>query len=106
MFILQNENLPIGELEYSHQEMQWVHCRWHPLEAFDGFSAFFAQELEFLETDQISEMLELWEKHGRSFNIVRSNGTGHRLDEMIIHIQGNDAWFTGDPDHLETLLRP
>lgn len=107
MFTLRAGSEPIGELEYDHREMYWVHCKWQPLQAFQRHREFFAHELHLLETDNIGELEELWERQDASndrYNIVSDDCPGVQLiTDLMIHIDQDAAWFTGDPGQLNEL---
>ncbi|MBV9468618.1 MAG: hypothetical protein JO316_03520 [Abitibacteriaceae bacterium] len=88
----QNETL-LGVLHQDGGDFPWFDARFEPTPAFEEYQPLFARELELLEAEEWEEWDKVYLQFQQSGIYLFDVAEAIRIDEFILHIKGDEAWF-------------
>lgn len=96
LYLKQGEIL-LGILTFDYVAQPWFMCKFVPTEAFATVKPLFDEELALLNAEKLDEYEKVWEQidaliDALKLRLVLAN-TGDVIEEFLLHIQGNKAWF-------------
>ncbi|MBW3625647.1 MAG: hypothetical protein KY468_19820 [Armatimonadetes bacterium] len=83
----------LGHLDLRNIDQPIFFCTFIPTEAFDRYRPLFEGELALLEEDRLKEWEAAYQKIDDLGLILRSTENGDTIDDFLLHIDGDEAWF-------------
>lgn len=83
----------VGTLRVRGPDQPFFLCDFEPSPEFESVRSLFAEELRLLNGDQMDAWNEAYERILSRGLRLRSVETGEVLDELLLHIDGHEAWF-------------
>ena len=83
----------LGTLTYRTVDQPTFHCDFSPTPDFAAIAPLFAAELNSLNADRMDQ----WEKDYQKIDALGLRlvpiGAAPEIEEFLLHIEGNTAWF-------------
>jgi len=83
----------LGTLTSTDDDFPWHHGTFDPAPAFEEVRPLFDRERELLDAERFDEWEAAWEAVVALGLRLELTATGATIDEFLLHIEGNRAWW-------------
>ena len=83
----------LGTLTHTDDDFPWHNGTFDPTPAFEDVRPLFDRELALLNAGRMDELELAWKEFAALGLRMRSVATGADINEFLLHIEGQRAWW-------------